>query len=372
MTGGSADPANSNAGDRRNDILELARAIREADNQKAQLPKVQVPLFDGTNASAWAAKFEQLGSCCEWTSEKMLEMVKRYCMVEYKEEVSKLVQASHDWLDFKAKLLDKYQLGDQLLNLADLRKVQVGPCEYSALIDDGAEMNIIREREAMGPGVNINRADTGFQVGASGITPFCGMTSDMTIQVGKVKVRSYFYVLPNVEHAVLLGRAFLCRSESIIFNKHDGTMIVVLCDPVCGYYEVMKCENTGPTNSRNRLNPGSYFFTESGRLRREKESIGEESDPLKFSLALPNISQGIEFVATDSSVDPKLVQTLTEIVAEEGETGKMYLTYRPDRSSEGDVLTEPAAKQGSFLEVDDLELVRNRRAESGTDPMSAE
>ncbi|GBG71613.1 hypothetical protein CBR_g9029 [Chara braunii] len=31
-----------------------------------------------------------------------------------------------------------------------LLKVQVGPCEYSALIDDGAEMNIIREREAMG------------------------------------------------------------------------------------------------------------------------------------------------------------------------------------------------------------------------------
>ncbi|GBG82941.1 hypothetical protein CBR_g36468 [Chara braunii] len=123
MTGGNADPANSNAGDRRNDILELARAIREADNQKAQLPKIQVPLFDGTNASAWADKFEQLGSCCEWSSEKMLQMVKRYCMVEYKEEVSELVQASRDWTDFKAKLLDKYQLGDQLLDLADLRKV---------------------------------------------------------------------------------------------------------------------------------------------------------------------------------------------------------------------------------------------------------
>ncbi|GBG86196.1 hypothetical protein CBR_g41100 [Chara braunii] len=33
-----------------------------------------------------------------------------------------------------------------------LLKVQVGPCEYSALIDDGAEMNIIREREALGTG----------------------------------------------------------------------------------------------------------------------------------------------------------------------------------------------------------------------------
>ncbi|GBG64412.1 hypothetical protein CBR_g44296 [Chara braunii] len=227
-----------------------------------------------------------------------------------------------------------------------LLKVQVGPCEYSALIDDGAEMNIIREREAMGAGVNINGADTGFLVGASGITPFCGTASDVTIQVGKVKVRSYFFVLPRIEHAVLLGRAFLCPSESIIFNKHDGTIIAVLCDPVCDYYEVMKCENTGPTNSRNRL-------------RREKESLGEESDPHEFFLALPNISQAIEFVATDSSLDPKLVQTLTEIVAGEGGTGRMYLTYRPDRSSEGDVLTEPAAKQGLFLEVDDLELEGN-------------
>ncbi|GBG87901.1 hypothetical protein CBR_g46201 [Chara braunii] len=110
-------------GDRRNDILKLARAIREADNQKAQLPKVQVPLFDGTNASAWADKFEQLGSCCEWTSEKTLQMVKRYCMVEYNEEASELVEASSDLTDFKAKLLDKYQLGDQLLDQADLRKI---------------------------------------------------------------------------------------------------------------------------------------------------------------------------------------------------------------------------------------------------------
>ncbi|GBG84672.1 hypothetical protein CBR_g39047 [Chara braunii] len=208
MTGGNTDPANSNAGDRRNNILELARAIREADNQKAQLPKVQVCLFDGTNASAWADKFEQLGNCCKWSSEKMLQMVKRYCMVEYKEEVLELVQASRDWPDFKAKLLDKYQLGDQLLNLADLRKMlyrllkqqkedrenegvsaekdqavyktltdmrnmmadmkeerlklQVMMVQTKALIDDGAEMNIIREREAMGAGVNINRADTGF------------------------------------------------------------------------------------------------------------------------------------------------------------------------------------------------------------------
>ncbi|GBG76632.1 hypothetical protein CBR_g22848 [Chara braunii] len=123
MTVGSVEPTNSNAGDLRNDILELARTIQEADNEKPQVPKVQVPFFYGTNASAWADKFEQLGSYCKWSSEKMLQMVKRYCKVEYQDEVLELVRASHDWPDFKAKLLKKYQLRDQLLDLADLRKV---------------------------------------------------------------------------------------------------------------------------------------------------------------------------------------------------------------------------------------------------------
>ncbi|GBG59938.1 hypothetical protein CBR_g66744 [Chara braunii] len=156
--------------------------------------------------------------------------------------------------------------------------VQIGQQEYSALVDDGAEMNIIRERHAIEVGLKINRDDYGFLVGASGSTPFCGTASGVLVTIRKVKVRSYFYVLPRVEHEVLLGRAFLCRSESIIINKHDGIMFVILCDPVCGYYEVVKCANSGPYCSRNRLNPESYSFPESENLRREKESLGEESN----------------------------------------------------------------------------------------------
>ncbi|GBG87037.1 hypothetical protein CBR_g44494 [Chara braunii] len=75
------------------------------------------------DASGWAEKFEQLGSCCEWSNEKMLQMVKRYCKIQYKEEVEELVQDSMDWSEFKRKLLDKYQLSDQLLDLTDLRRV---------------------------------------------------------------------------------------------------------------------------------------------------------------------------------------------------------------------------------------------------------
>ncbi|GBG93136.1 hypothetical protein CBR_g59533 [Chara braunii] len=112
---------NDNQDGRSNDIRELARIIQQS--QKDQIPKIDVPLFDGNNTSGWAEKFEQLGSCCEWSNEKMLRMVKRYCKIQYKEEVEELVEDSLDWEKFKRKLLEKYQLSDQLLDLTDLRKV---------------------------------------------------------------------------------------------------------------------------------------------------------------------------------------------------------------------------------------------------------
>ncbi|GBG66241.1 hypothetical protein CBR_g57843 [Chara braunii] len=110
-------------GERINDIKELAKAIQESSGQRNQLPKVDVPLFDGNNASGWAKKFEQLASCREWTDAEMLQKVKRYCKVGYKEELMTLGNESKDWVEFKENLLVKYQLEDQLLDLADLRKV---------------------------------------------------------------------------------------------------------------------------------------------------------------------------------------------------------------------------------------------------------
>ncbi|GBG90915.1 hypothetical protein CBR_g51520 [Chara braunii] len=123
-----------------------------------------------------------------------------------------------------------------------LIKVQIGHGEFSALIDDGAEMSIMRERHAIEAGFQINRNDFGYLIGASGATPFCGTASGVMVTVGKVKARSYFYILSKVEHEVFLGRSFQCRTESIIFNKHDGDMFVALCDPVCDYYEVVKLD----------------------------------------------------------------------------------------------------------------------------------
>ncbi|GBG69548.1 hypothetical protein CBR_g4382 [Chara braunii] len=102
-------------------------------------------------------------------------------------------------------------------------KVQIGQEEYSALVDDGAEMNIIRERHAIEAGLKINRNDYGFLVGASGSTPFCGTVSGVLVTVGKVKVRSYFYVLPRVEHEV---RSELVMEEPFIEEEPWGEQTV--------------------------------------------------------------------------------------------------------------------------------------------------
>ncbi|GBG86229.1 hypothetical protein CBR_g41134 [Chara braunii] len=228
--------------------------------------------------------------------------------------------------------------------------VQIGQQECSALVDDGAEMNIIRERHAIKAGLKINRDDYGFLVGVSGSTLFCGKACGVLVTVGKVKVCSYFYVLPRVEHEVLLGRAFLCRSKSIIINKHDGTMFVILCDPVCGYYEVVKCANTGPYCSRNRLNPESYSFPELEKLRREKESLGEEPNAREFSLTLPDIGQVIDFVSTHAAIDPNVVQALTEIITDTGSARTMRLVYSPLEGNKGEDQKLPSTRQGPFSE----------------------
>ncbi|GBG41556.1 hypothetical protein CBR_g74518 [Chara braunii] len=170
------------------------------------------------------------------------------------------------------------------------------------------------------------------------------------VTVGKVKLRSYFYVLPRVEHEVLLGREFLCRSKSIIINKHDETMFVILCDPICGYYEVVKCANTGPYCSRNRLNPESYSLPELLKLRREKESLGEEPNAREFSLTLPDIGQAIDFVSTHAAIDPNVVQALTEIITDTGSAGTMRLIYSPSEGNKEKDKKLPSTREGPFLE----------------------
>ncbi|GBG73353.1 hypothetical protein CBR_g13072 [Chara braunii] len=271
--------------------------------------------------------------------------------------VDKILESQRDLVTLKEILAVSPKIREEFKQRMTRKRVMtIGQQEYSALVDNGAEMNIIRERHAIEAGLKINRDDYGFLVGARGSTPFCGTTSGVLVTIGKVKVRSYFYVLPRVKHEVLLGRAFLCRSESIIINKYDGTMFVILCDPVCGYYEVVKCANTGPYCSRNWLNPESYSFPESEKLRREPNAC-------EFSLTLPDIGQAIDFVSTHAAIDPNVVQALTEIIMDTGSIGTMRLVYSPSEGNKGEDQESPSTRQGPFLEDAGLTTAQNVKAD---------
>ncbi|GBG85567.1 hypothetical protein CBR_g40205 [Chara braunii] len=60
------------------------------------------------------------------------------------------------------------------------------PC--SGMLDTGAEMNIIKESDALRLGMDIDRMDSGFLYGANGKTHFTGTASNVVIEIGKAKV----------------------------------------------------------------------------------------------------------------------------------------------------------------------------------------
>ncbi|GBG80893.1 hypothetical protein CBR_g31449 [Chara braunii] len=183
----------------------------------------------------------------------------------------------------------------------------------TAMVDIGAKMNIIQEADAIKFGLDIDRSDYDILHGASCRAVFCGTTSNVFIEVGKVKVRACFFVMPDVDHGILLGRSFLSRTETVIFNKHNGTLILLLCDPACGNYEVITCRNTGPKSIRNRPNPGSFTIEESeGERRRLRTEPEEEARVEAFSLSLSDVGKAMDFVAAHEMADLDAIQALRE------------------------------------------------------------
>ncbi|GBG65169.1 hypothetical protein CBR_g49965 [Chara braunii] len=110
----------------------------------------------------------------------------------------------------------------------------------AAMVDTGAEMNIIREADALRFGLEIDRSDCGILHAANCNAMFCETASNMLIEVGRVKARACFFVMPDVDHGILLGRSFLCKTKMLMFNKHDGTLILIMCDLACGNYETLR------------------------------------------------------------------------------------------------------------------------------------
>ncbi|GBG92655.1 hypothetical protein CBR_g56620 [Chara braunii] len=77
----------------------------------------------------------------------------------------------------------------------------------AAMVDTGAEMNIIREADAIRFGLDIDRSDGGILHRASCKAVFCGTASNVLIEVGKVKARACFFIMPDVEHGIPLERS---------------------------------------------------------------------------------------------------------------------------------------------------------------------
>ncbi|GBG68082.1 hypothetical protein CBR_g1203 [Chara braunii] len=187
----------------------------------------------------------------------------------------------------------------------------------TGMVDTGAEMNIIREKEVVMMGIEIDRSYHGMLHDANCKAAFCGTTSNVIIEIGKVRARTCFFVMPDVDYSILLGRSFLCRTEVLIFNKHDGTMILLLCDPACGNYEVITCRNTGPGSGRNRRNLDSFTFEESENERRRLWEVPEEEDRAEvLTLSLTDVNKAMEVVSTHDMADPEAIKALREQVLE--------------------------------------------------------
>ncbi|GBG89840.1 hypothetical protein CBR_g49689 [Chara braunii] len=187
-----------------------------------------------------------------------------------------------------------------------------------AMVDTGAKMNIIRERDATMLGLEVDHSDHGVLHDANCKAIFCGTTSNVMVEIGRVRARTCFFVMPDVDHPILLGRSFLCRTETLVFNRHEGTMILALSDPACGNYEIIKCQNTGPGNARNRLNLGSFTFEGSEYARRRlREEQEEEGAGEVLSLSLNDVNnKAMEVVTAHDMADPEAIKALREQVLE--------------------------------------------------------
>ncbi|GBG74378.1 hypothetical protein CBR_g18789 [Chara braunii] len=204
---------------------------------------------------------------------------------------------------------------------------ELGEC--IAMVDTGAEMNIIRERDAIMLGLEVDRSDHGILHGANYMAIFCGTTSNVIVEIDKVWARACFFVMPDVDHLILLGRSFQCRTKTLIFNKHDGAMILLMSDPACGNYEVITCRNTGSRSGRNWPYLGSFTYEESENERRRLwEAPEEEGGAGVLSLSLTDVNKAMEVVAAHDMADPEAIKALREQVLESPQEGEVKLIYR--------------------------------------------
>ncbi|GBG92631.1 hypothetical protein CBR_g56535 [Chara braunii] len=74
----------------------------------------------------------------------------------------------------------------------------------TAMVDNGAEMNLIKEEHVVRLGMEIDRSDNGVLMGANSRSISIGTASSVILEIEKVKVRSCFFVMLDLDHSILL------------------------------------------------------------------------------------------------------------------------------------------------------------------------
>ncbi|GBG76620.1 hypothetical protein CBR_g22836 [Chara braunii] len=147
-------------------------------------------------------------------------------------------------------------------------KVQVGTHHTDELVDDGAEITLIRRDFATITGCTVNKEVVGSIRGAGGEIPFTGYVTKCAIREGiRESIWSFqrMTVMEEMDHDIILGRPWCANVEMIGMHLHDGTYMVDIEDPVTGRGELLRLLGTGGDPPKGKLATWSLKFEESAR-----------------------------------------------------------------------------------------------------------
>ncbi|GBG86966.1 hypothetical protein CBR_g44420 [Chara braunii] len=116
-------------------------------------------------------------------------------------------------------------------------KIQIGTHHTDALVDEGAEITLIRRDFATIIGCTTNKEVTGSIRGAGGEIPFAGYVTKCAVKAGvRESIWSFqrMTIMEEMDYNIILGRPMCANVEMIGMNLHDGTYIVDIEDPVTG------------------------------------------------------------------------------------------------------------------------------------------
>ncbi|GBG63240.1 hypothetical protein CBR_g37326 [Chara braunii] len=127
-------------------------------------------------------------------------------------------------------------------------KIQIGTRHTNALVDEGAEITLIRRDFATITGCTVNKEVTGSIRGAGGEILFAGYVTKCAVKVGvRESIGSFqrMTVMEGMDHDIILARPWCANVEMIGMHLHDGSYMVDIEDPVTGRGTLLRLLGTG-------------------------------------------------------------------------------------------------------------------------------